>query len=83
MLDYNEVSIIFLKKTVDDSSNSMKFREKKDMCWSIFCVRLKFQGDSRFLHKFPGYFQGSSSQNIFLDFQGFQGAVGTLFVVHF
>ncbi len=48
------------------------------MCWSIFYVFHKFQGDSRFLHKIPGYFQGLRSQNKFKAFQGFQGAVGTL-----
>ncbi len=31
-----------------------------------------------FLHRIPGYFQGSRSQNKFQAFQGFQGAVGTL-----
>ncbi len=48
------------------------------MCWSIFCIFHKFQGDSRFLHKIPGYFQGSRRQNKFQAFQGFQGAMGTL-----
>ncbi len=48
------------------------------MCWSIFCVFHKFQGDSRFLHKIPGYIQASRSQHKFQAFQGFQGAVGTL-----
>ncbi len=46
--------------------NSMKFRKKKRyLCWSNFCVFHNFQGDSRFLYKIPGYFQGSRSQNKF------------------
>ncbi len=40
----------------------------------------KFQGDSSILYKIPGYFQGSRSQNKFQAFQGFQGAVATLYV---
>ncbi len=31
-----------------------------------------------FLHKLPGYFQGSMSQNKFQAFQGYKGAVETL-----
>ncbi len=53
----------------------MKFRKKKDVLINI--VFYKFQGDSWFLDKIPGYFQGSRSQNKFQAFQGFQGAVGT------
>ncbi len=52
----------------------MKFRKKKDIhdiCIDLFFVFHKFQGDSRFLHKIPGYFQGSRNQN---KFQAFQGA---------
>ncbi len=58
----------------------MKFRErKKEIRADLFvCVFHKFKGDSRFLHKIPGYFQGSRIQNKFQAFQGFQGAVGTL-----
>ncbi len=54
----------------------MKFKEKKDILLGLLVsVFHKFQGDSRFLDKFPGYFQGSRNQN---KFQAFQGAVGTL-----
>ncbi len=58
----------------------MKFREKKkDIHVDLFVVSFtNFQGDSRFLHKILGYLQGSRSQNKFLAFHGFQGAVGTL-----
>ncbi len=45
-----------------------------------FCVFHKFQWDSRFLHKIPGYFQGSRSQNKFQAFQSFQGAIGIVMV---
>ncbi len=72
-----EVSIIFLKKKVDDRT-VWNLERKINLCWSIFCVFHKFQRDSRFLHKIPGYFQGSRSQNILQAFQGFQGAVGTV-----
>ncbi len=72
-----EVSIIFLKM-VDDRT-VWNFERKKKMCWSIFVfVFHKFQRDSRFLHKIPGYFQGSRSKKKIQAFQGFQGAVGTL-----
>ncbi len=57
----------------------MKFREKKYLYWSIFVFH-KFQGDSSFLHKIPGYFQSSRSQNKFQAFQWFQGAIGTLII---
>ncbi len=78
MQDSKEVSIIFLKNGW--WQNSMQFREKKkDICVDLFvCVFHKFQGDSRFLHKIPGYFQDTRSQNKFQAFQGFQGAVGIL-----
>ncbi len=55
-----------------------QYEEKKDICFDLFCVFHKFQRDSRFLHKIPGYFQSSRSQNKFQAFQAFQGAVGTL-----
>ncbi len=58
----------------------MKFREK--ICVDLFFVFHKFQGDSRFLDKIPGYFQGSKSLNKFQAFQGFQGALGTLYHVY-
>ncbi len=48
------------------------------MCWLIFCVFHKFQGDSRFLHKIPSYFPGSGSQNKFQALEGFQVVMGTL-----
>ncbi len=51
-------------------------------CWSNFVFH-NFQGDSRFLNKIPGYFQGSRSQNKFQAFQGFQWAVGTLWRAKF
>ncbi len=57
----------------------MKFKEKKDIHVDLFFVFHKFQGDSRFLHKIQGYFQGLRSQNKFQAFQVFQGTLGTLF----
>ncbi len=54
-------------------------KREKDICVDLFFVFHNFQGDSRFLHKIPGYFQGSKSQNKFPAFQGIQGAVGTLY----
>ncbi len=75
----SRVSIIFLKHSW--WQNRMKLTEKKRyLCWSIFCVFHKFQGNSRFLHKIPDYFHGSRNQNKFQAFQGFQGAVGTLYI---
>ncbi len=69
-----EISIIFQKNGW--WQNKYEILEKKKMCWSIFCVFHKFQGDSRFLHKNPGYFQRTRSQNKFQAFQGFQGIRG-------
>ncbi len=72
-----EVSIIFPKKTLMTEQYEI-LREKKISVLIYFCVFHKFQGDSRFLYKIPGCFQGSRSQNKFQAFQGFQGAMGTL-----
>ncbi len=49
-------------------------------CHDMTTVFHKFQGDSKFLHNIPGYFQGSRSQN---KFQAFQGGMGTLAVAVF
>ncbi len=56
-------------------------KEKIDICVDLFFVFHKFQGDSRFIHKIPGYFQCSRRQNKFQAIQGFQGAVGILLYV--
>ncbi len=69
-----EVSIIFLKNCW--WQKSMKFSEKKKICVNLFFVFFtNFKGIQGFYIKF----QGSRSQYKFQPFQGFQGAVGTMY----
>ncbi len=66
-----EVSIIFLKNCW--WQNSMKFKKnKRYLCWSIFFVFYKVQGDSRFLHKISGYFSVQGAKINSRLFKGFK-----------
>ncbi len=54
---------------------------EKKKCVNLFFVSFtNFKGIQGFYIKNPGYFQDSRSQNKFQAFQGFQGALGTLYI---
>ncbi len=68
-----------LKEKTGDDRTVWNLEKKKISVLIYFLYLSQISRGFKVLHKILGYFQSSMSQNKFQAFQGFQGAVGTLY----